>query len=481
MKKHNIRICGLALLFLTLICMQAQATDWTTFQKDNYNSGITNDAAPISMSDSADCWATKVGSINTAPLIVGDIVYIASGAKVVALYKDTGTILWQANSGMNLGNPAYGNDTIFVPLSGGGKMYAFNATTGDKKWEIDLNNIIYRLNTPVVYEDHMIYFGYCEDWGGNDGKYCCYHDNGTPSWAFEPSTGAGYYYAGAAIVGDYLIFGDSKEHLTSLNKYDGSVADDINVSEVWQTGTNGRIRSSVMYNGDTLYFSSESGYCYSVGFNHNDGTFDTQNKAMNNIGKTSSSPVYYNDRIYIGQGTLGDDSSKVCCLDSGDLSTIWSFVPEGEAYFQSSPCISTALDDGDGEIYIYLTSNTADGSLYCLKDINGNTEPIFRYKYTPPAGQQQFALGSAVISDGMLYYGVNEAGPNGGYIFGITPETWNPWNDPGSGGGEYITIGELIAAYNCYTKGETVPETGATINIGKLISIYNAYNDKTPM
>ncbi len=66
----------------------------------------------------------------------------------------------------------------------------------------------------------------------------------------------------------------------------------------------------------------------------------------------------------------------------------------------------------------------------------------------------------------------------------VSDGDWNPWNDvysQGSPDGTYVTIGELIEAYNCYVDKQPAPLTGETVSIGKLIAVYNAYTDKTPM
>nr|WP_321498550.1 carboxypeptidase-like regulatory domain-containing protein [uncultured Methanolobus sp.] len=62
------------------------------------------------------------------------------------------------------------------------------------------------------------------------------------------------------------------------------------------------------------------------------------------------------------------------------------------------------------------------------------------------------------------------------------PEDWNPWNDTESEGipdGSYITINEVIDAYNCF-KAEESP-AGTLITINHVIDMYNAFKGETPM
>ena len=118
------------------------------------------------------------------------------------------------------------------------------------------------------------------------------------------------------------------------------------------------IRSSVLYVEELkrIYFTSKGGYCYALGFNATDGTFDTSEKYIANIGYSTSTPAYYNGRIYVG-------ASGIYCLEADLSKKIWHYAAGN---VQSSPVISTYYDDGDGEVYIYFTVNGNPGGVFCL-------------------------------------------------------------------------------------------------------------------
>nr|WP_321498723.1 right-handed parallel beta-helix repeat-containing protein [uncultured Methanolobus sp.] len=66
----------------------------------------------------------------------------------------------------------------------------------------------------------------------------------------------------------------------------------------------------------------------------------------------------------------------------------------------------------------------------------------------------------------------------------IVLDDWNPWNDPSSAGnpdGTYITIEEVIAAYNCWRFTSPAPGTGLNINIEDVIAMYNAWRFNNSM
>lgn len=498
--RNNVKviIMGLVVLITVLVsCTPAVASDWNTFLMDNSNSGITPDDAPVTTPENSVSWATQVGYVNTAPLIVNDIIYVASRENLSAVNKITGDVIWQ--SSMHnidiIGNPAYGNNIIFVPTSGTGQVFAFDANTGEELWNLSLSSTKY-LISPIKYEDSKIYFGGCNNWGGDNGIFYCYDENGNELWRHTPSDDSGYYYTGAALIGDYVVFGNSKENIASFYKSNGAPVNQINVTSLWGDYTPDLMRSSITYSeeNERLYFTSKSGYCFALGFNPVTGNFKEADKARALIGVTTSTPVICNNRVYVGSGKVLDPSAgsgSLFCLNGTDLSEIWKFTPGEDATFQASPAISTRYLDVDGSIYIYITSNTIDGSLYCLRDFEGNTNPILRYRYAPSDTTKEFALGGPAISDGRVYYG-NCKSTTGGYLFGLATEEsldsdtedWNPWNDIESKGipdGSFTTLPEVISAYNCFRNGTPAPETGASISISMVIEMYNSFRHTTSM
>ncbi|WP_141241596.1 outer membrane protein assembly factor BamB family protein, partial [Methanosarcina spelaei] len=83
---------------------------------------------------------------------------------------------------------------------------------------------------------------------------------------------------------------------------------------------------------------------------------------------------------------------------------------------QSSPAISTYYDDGDGEVYIYFTENTAAGGVYCLKDSPGSTSPELVWSYSDKS-KTAYTLQGVAISDGWIYFGTDSK-----CIFGFTAQ-----------------------------------------------------------
>ncbi|WP_406657138.1 PQQ-binding-like beta-propeller repeat protein [Methanolobus sp. ZRKC2] len=393
-KKGSLTFIMGILLILLLLPSAASASDWETFQKDNYNNGITSDKAPITNPvGNGISWEnsyTLGGSwsgFDNVPLVIGDIVYmVGDDNKLRAIYKVNGTEKWATSTsgGRVLGNMAAGNGSIFVPTSDG-NMFAIDMYTGTVQWSAtETGQII----TPVIYEDHRIYFG-----DMNAQKYFCYNDNGTKVWERATTTGGTYYWAGAAPIGDCLIYGDDAGYLVSVYKANGTLVDSLDVSTEFGVTAN-EIRSAVNYveDLDRIYFTSKSGYVYALGMNP-DGTFDTTDKAHENIGYSTSTPVVYKGKVYVGC------SGGLHCLYANNLTKDWHFPVSGQV--QSSPVISTAYDDGDGEIYIYFTENWGADGVFCI-----NESGVEQWSYGDIA-KTEYTLCGVAISDGWIFFGTD--------------------------------------------------------------------------
>ncbi|MDI9395030.1 MAG: PKD domain-containing protein, partial [Euryarchaeota archaeon] len=430
MTKYRSRIFIICLLLFLLTAAQpalglvavdhpAPDSDWAKFQKDNYNTGVTEDRAPVTdPSASSFSWEYKLGgNVDSVPLVAGDMLYVLAGNNhVYAFKRTTGELVWEKSTsggagGFVIGTAAVGNDIIFVPTSNG-KIFAFDAKTGDSKWNITVSSK--QIDTPVTYSDGKIYFG--EAIGGH--KYYCYDENGNEVWnrtaTSSISKQGSYYWTGAAVIGNSLVYGDDDGNLVSVNKNTGADIAEINISEEFGI-TGGGIRSSILYveELERIYFTSTGGYCLSIGFNPSDGTFNTNDKYSEKIAYSTSTPAYYNGRVYVGTGSImGGAGNRIYCLDANLTSVIWDY---SVGTIQSSPAISTYYDDGDGEVYIYFTVNdNKKGGVYCLKDFTGCTSPELSWSFVN-SSKTSYSLQGVAISDGWIYFGADKK-----YVFGLT-------------------------------------------------------------
>lgn len=393
----GIKTVTLFLVFLLMpIIVPAEAADWTMSQADVYHSGITSDRAPTTTPNASFSWEYGLNDgVVTSPLAANGFVYVVSSDNTItALNASIGEEIWQVSSRGTgaIGSPAYGDGQIFV-ATGDGYIYAFDAATGGSSWSEQITSGV--ISTPVVYYDGNVYFG-----AGY--VYYCYTDSGTLKWSRSSPLGATYNGSGAAVIDNYVVYGDNSGNFVSLEISHGTLVDDIDgqeAADIFGSSVSG-IRSSVVYDPDDrrIYFTSDDGACYYLGFDPASGTFDTSDAGKINVfTSTEASPVIYNNRIYITGESSGSYSLR--CLNAGDLSTTWS-LPVSEEIVHS-PVLSSFNDAVDGEVFVYF--GTVSGKIYCIKDEDGSGSPSEQWSYskygvTPVPSE-------LVISSGKILFG----------------------------------------------------------------------------
>jgi outer membrane protein assembly factor BamB len=320
-----------------------------------------------------------------------------------------------ASGGFELSVPAYHDGIVYVASSsssagnGSGRVNAIYANNGTIREYAYYGLSGFQLNTPVTYADGKIYLGNSKIPNDN----CTYWNRTAP----HPT---GYYWAGAAIVGDYIIYGDDTANVTCLNKDTGAFVDYINVSEQCGVTPVEEIRSSIVWNENTgrIYFTGKkqspcSGHTYAVAFNSTTGDLGGDGAEgggncewVTDIDYTTSTPVVYGDKVYVCMGGMyGGDAKVLKCLDEVYGNILYTYdIPDGAS--QASPAVSVF----GGHVYIYFTTNMYNGSTYCVEDTGTGFNE--KWVWNPP--DDQYILQGMAISDGMVYFGTDA-----GYVYAL--------------------------------------------------------------
>ena len=119
-----------------------------------------------------------------------------------------------------------------------------------------------QINTPITrYGDH-IYFG---TWSGNSAMPYYQVKVSDSSFTAKTMTGnAGFYWAGAANIGNYIYFGGDANTTDnhSYLYYRRASAFGTSGGKVALPDGTGNIRSTIMTDGEYLYFTSQDGYLW---------------------------------------------------------------------------------------------------------------------------------------------------------------------------------------------------------------------------
>ena len=431
--------------------------DWSSYQNSETNNGITDRAMPTSKNTITQKWATRLDAKGwdaalTPPLILGGYVYVASGQFIYKMDKNTGNIV-QTSERMS-GNMqyamiplAYAEGMLFAQI-GGGQIQALSATTLKSLWISE--KLGGQTLSPITYKNGYIYTGtwnsdttpgsyFClsvtdEDPSkGNEIKYC--------TWKYDHK--GGFYWAGAYVSENYLVFGSDdgaggdeyKSILYSVNTHTGQLIDK-------RTDVIGDIRSTITYNNGYVYFTTKGGYLYRVAMNA-DGTFGAV-AGYNLGGAATSTPVVYKNRIYVGVcGTGGqynaDGGHHFDVINESASGLTLAYKVSIPGYPQAAPILSTACEkqdfDGDGKadgrVYLYFTYNAYPGGIYMLTDTPGQTSGKAEELFRPVSKQQEYCISPLCVDrDGTIYYKNDSCylmalETNGAYLDSVTarPDT----------------------------------------------------------
>lgn len=437
----------LALAMVVSVAVLAAGADWTTFQGNNDRNGVTPGPAPIGNSTplnqsvfaAVDPWGTA--GIDVTPIVADGKVFVVSyDGAVRAYYKNNLTEAWvnddwAGHSTFQTSTPVYAeygeNKTLYVALTRGvwdedtwlltqedPVILALDATTGNEKWHQIITGPwavgdAPEITTPLTFDRQttFLYFGTWNYYGNYDGTYYAIDTSAAPgiAWSYFSLGSGGYNNAGAAVIGNYLVFGDESGNVTSVNKATGAFRSSYSFS----SGA-GPIRSSITYNNGAIYFTTASSWAHAIGFIPSIGAFNPFALVWNtqlSLGTISTStPAVYNDRVYVGVGDwTSTGGNHLYVLNAANGNVIWTYAANGG--IQASPVIY-APSSG---VYIYFATNEAtwgdaQGKAYCVKDNGGSASLV--WDFLPEPGKRAAVLQGVAISDGSVYFG-NDAG----YLF----------------------------------------------------------------
>ena len=453
-------------LVLSTLVLPASAQDWTQTMGNTYQPGVTDAKLPTSAEQMEEKWAWKTatgwGNSAGTPIEVGDYWYLGSTAQktLYKLNKGGKEVVAQAelpSKGQYFCQIAYGDGQIFVPVekSDGVYMYSYDADTLELLWvseKFPSNRSWSQALCPAIYYNGYVYCG--NDMGnGKDGSYVAIStavdENTTPdeprafAWTYQPENTdqTGYYWAGAAVVGNALVFaGDSGEivshSLTQDLVYDRYVVEDA---------TGAMFRSVACYDPYTqrvFLTARDTGSIYSLRVN-SDGTFDRdsflETKLESNV---TSSPAVYRGRVYVGNGGQGS-TGKVSVLDAETLELLYQV----DLLTQTSPIITTAYATPENgyQVYVYFMQyNSNDNGIYVLADSQNNNgeNPGTLTKLITPSVKQYTTSNVVAFSDGTMYC-YNDSGNL--FCFG--------WKDPQDA---QYTVQDVENAIDCLPDPENL-------------------------
>lgn len=408
---------------------------WPNFRGNDRNMAITSVKTPTGQIDaeteSSDVellWASASGSgygsdAVGSPIFVGGYMYAYAGTRLLKLDPATGetvaSVNMASNSDFAIIPPTYADGMIFVALKEG-RVQAFRADNLTSLW-VYQDPLKGQSNSPITYSDGYVYVGF---WNGESGaaNFVCltadYEGTSAKEALWRYTSQGGFYWAGAYANKDYVVVGtdDGQSGYTSqtaklvvFDKRTGEIVDS-------KDGYTGDIRSNIAYDETTnrLYFTSKGGYFYSEILGA-DGKL-SGSQAINLGGMSTSTPVVYNNRAYVGVSGTGQFTAysghHIAVLDLTSWKVAYTATTQG--YPQTSGLLSTATDDGS--VNVYFMDNYTPGVMRVINDSAGQTSlkngitengqsncaPVV---FKPEGPLAQYCISSPVVDEyGTLYF-----------------------------------------------------------------------------
>ncbi len=419
--------------------------EWPNFRGTDSNNGITDAKTPVDALGGMLYWASHLGNgwdtgAVSSPILVDDCLVVYADNKIYRVSKATGEVETEGDmagtSSFAINGPTYADGILLVGLSNG-RIQAFNAKTLESLW-IYKDPVGDQPNCPITILNGYAYTGF---WNGEskDSSFVCISltdedpenemEEKAATWRMVQN--GGFYWAGAYACDDFVIVGTDDgdaqcSYLYLLDPLTGKVLD-------FKSGFDGDIRSTICYDDVTkaYYFTSKGGTFYRAKVEAQNGSYaitacdglkldnGANDPALPPM--STSTPVVYNERAYIGVSGTGQftqySGHNITVIDLENWKIAYSVPTQG--YPQTSGMLTTAYESENGYVYVYFIDNYTPGTLRVLRDKAGQpeagyltsetfNEKTYRTPYalfTPFDKQAQYAICSPIAdSDGTLYF-----------------------------------------------------------------------------
>ncbi len=314
-------------LGLTVAGLSAHAADWPLARGDAQMRGVGMAKLPDQL---AEVWAFKCGdAIETTPLVVGNVVYVACLDKhLYAIDLTTGQQVWKRKLGSFKASPGYDGGRVYVgDLEG--KFYAVDAAKGDLLWTFETQGEIHAAPN-FVAGDALI--------GSHDATLYRLNRDGKKVWEFKidgPINGA------AALAGDRTFVAGCDSLLHVVDVATGKSLGTVDLG--------GQAAATGAVEGDGVYVGTMTNQVLAV-------NWKTLKKSWEFEAKRRQQPFYSSAAVTKDLVVIGGRDKRVYALDRATGQEKWSFVAEGNV--DASPVVV------GNRVYVGCLSNT--GEFYAL-------------------------------------------------------------------------------------------------------------------
>lgn len=356
------------------------------------------------------------------PVVAGGFVFFATGSRLLKLDASTGAVVAEAPlaDGTAYGcRPIYAKGLVVVPLNNG-RLQALSALTLQTRWltealpaaereAADGTTIFYDqqgLSTLTVSGDYLYAFTAAADWSQTyEGWALCVNaSTGAIRW-MQKNTDAGYYWSGAASVGDYLVAAGDDGMLRAVS------AASTDGEPVATLALGAPVRSTVVTVDGFAYVVTTNGTLHKVSVGVNGAL--TQVGAVSFGDYSTSTPTFANGVLYVGGSRA--HQGLLAAIDADSLNVLATVTAADGAPLpgevKSTPLL---LRDENGVVALFTCNGaggewpnyTSGGGVYAYRLGNAEAQLV----YDPPAGLHNYAMASVAYGGAGTFYYVNDSG-----------------------------------------------------------------------
>jgi len=345
-------------------------TDWTQVRGTPDLSGV----AGGTLSDAPKKrWSRKVGKEATAPILVGQRIYLASSRESIqALSLDDGKPLWShpLNGEEVNASPFYLDNRLFIG-TGSGQFLALDAETGKTLWTFQAEK---EIRSSANGLEGRVYFG-----SYDNHLYALDAATGKQLWAYENTDPI---HATPTLVAGQLLYGGCDGNLHQLSLLDGK--------ELKITALQSQNGTAVPVSEKVAFVTTMTAGVEAIDQETGKILWQVGAKGKENWGEMKVSPALCGGRLFVPGG---DDILRA--LDTKTGRVLWT-MPSQADYLTSPPVVQgerifigtsaglcLMLNQSDGkELWRFEAGNTletpalagphlvlttSNGTVYCLE------------------------------------------------------------------------------------------------------------------
>ena len=309
-------------------------------------------------------WNTTAGCVPNYIHTYTSIIY--------AVNEFSGEHIWDFSTGRSTGLESYSSPSVAegmvffgsAAVSSRGRVYAFNASTGELRWNYTIDGR--SVGSSPAVSDGIVFIGsdmfYLDQTVTAPGRiYALNISTGELMWNYSAQslcttlgdeTGVGETYpcsifSSPAVFGGMVFFGSNDNYIYALNKSNGNL--------IWNYSTNDDVRSSPAVAYGKIFIGSMDGKVYALNMSNGNPVWNYSIGANVEI---VSSPAVAGHIVYIGGG-----NNNVYAFNESTGQLLWVYSTTGE-YVDSSPAVVSGAENG------ILFIGSMDNKLYAIGTVS---------------------------------------------------------------------------------------------------------------